>query len=93
MPRAGFKGRVCLDELVFFYKSSGDGRITEKDSTHPGFEERYAALRAHYERREKEQAEAKAKGTTAAYLIPRATPGSFRYEPEANLLSFTPRQP
>lgn len=91
MARAGFKGRVCLDELIFIYKSAGDGSATEKDSTHPGFDDRVAALKAHYARREKEQAAARAKGKTAEYLIRRPTPGSFRYSPSDNLLTFVPR--
>ena len=91
LARAGYKGRICVDELIFIYKSTGDGSATEKDSTHPGFNERVAALKAHYGRREKEQAAAKAKGKTAAYLIRQPTPGSFRYSSSDNLLTFVPR--
>lgn len=91
MARAGYRGRVCLDEMIFMHKSAGDGSATEEDSTHPGFDERIAALKAHYEKREKEQAAAKAKGKTADYLIRRPTPGSFQYSPSDNLLTFVPR--
>ncbi|MFM7314403.1 MAG: M48 family metalloprotease [Cyanobium sp.] len=48
--RAGFKGRPCQEELAFMHRSVGDGSITEAESTHPGYEERIAAMRAHYDR-------------------------------------------
>lgn len=91
LARAGYQGRVCLDEMVFLYKSAGNGSATEDDGTHPGFDERVAALKAHYEKREKEQAAAKAKGKTAEYLRRRPTPGSYQYSPSDNLLTFAPR--
>lgn len=48
MARAGYKGRICIDDLVFLHKSSGDGSATEPDSTHPGYDERIKELAAFY---------------------------------------------
>ncbi|MEB3332751.1 MAG: M48 family metalloprotease [Synechococcaceae cyanobacterium] len=91
LARAGYKGRVCVDEMIFMYKSTGDGSETEDDATHPGFDERLAALKKHYDRREKELAAAKAKGKMAEFLIRQPTSGSFHYSPGDNLLTFVPQ--
>jgi len=84
MARAGYKGRICLDDLLFMHHSVGDGSRTEADSTHPGFEERMAAMKAHYGQLERQaakgQPQRKVHGTT----------GSFRYNSSDNLLMFSP---
>ena len=54
LARAGYEGRVCQQELEFLHRSVGDGSITEPDSTHPGYEERLKAMRAHYDAMEKQ---------------------------------------
>jgi hypothetical protein len=41
-------------ELEFMARSIGDGSITEPESSHPGYEERLAALRAHYDAMEQQ---------------------------------------
>ena len=79
MARAGYKGRICLDDMVFLHKSSGDGSATEPNSTHPGYDERIKELSAFYTKLEK-QPPAKAGSTK----------GRFSYSPEDNLLSFVP---
>lgn len=86
MARAGYKGRICIDDLVFLHKSSGDGSATEPDSTHPGYDERIKELAAFYDKLEKEPpAKSSAKAS--------ATPGHFTYSPADNLLSFVPSKP
>ena len=47
LARAGYPDRICEQGLMFFHRSVGDGSITEPESTHPGYEERLAAMRAH----------------------------------------------
>ena len=79
VARAGYKGRVCLQDLEFMARSAGDGRPTEPSSTHPGYEERLAAMKAHYDRLEKQP------------LQPRHGPaGRFQYSRDDNLLTFQP---
>jgi len=80
LARAGYRGRVCLDEMEFMFRSVGDGSPTEPTSTHPGYEERIAAMKAHYVALEKKP------------LRPqRSTPGQFRYDSRDNLLTFMPQ--
>lgn len=79
MARAGYKGKVCLDGLIFTHKSSGEAYATEPESTHPGFDERYKAMASFYAKLEKKPP-VKASGT----------PGSFSYSRSDNLLSFIP---
>ena len=60
-------------------RSIGDGSATEPDSTHPGYEERLAAMTAHYDLLSRRPA--------------RALPGSrisLRYDRADNLLVLTP---
>jgi len=54
LARAGYPARICQHELEFMARSVGDASITESESTHPGYEERLAALRAHYDAMEKQ---------------------------------------
>tara|TARA_Y100001968_G_scaffold325558_1_gene366998 strand:+ start:974 stop:1849 length:876 start_codon:yes stop_codon:yes gene_type:complete len=42
--QAGFPKDTCLKALDFVYRHEGDGRETEKNSTHPGYEDRRKAL-------------------------------------------------
>ena len=81
VARAGFKGRVCLRDLEFMYRSIGDGSSTAPDSTHPGYEERLAAMAATYRQLE------------ASPPAPQpATPVAFAYDSQDNLLTMS-RQP
>ena len=80
LARAGFKGRVCEQELAFMHRSIGDGSATEPDSTHPGYEERLKAMRRHYD--------------ALARKPPRPQPstrGRFHYDAADNLLTFYPQ--
>lgn len=79
LVRSGYRGRVCLQDLKFMFRSIGDGSATEAESTHPGYEERIAALTAHYEALEKRPPQALAK-----------TRFSLHYERSDNLLTFSP---
>ena len=81
VARAGFSGRVCLEDIRFMHHSVGDGSATEDDSTHPGYEDRLAAITQHYNTRE------------ANPLSP--VPGRaarLSYDPETNLLTVTPHR-
>ena len=42
--KAGFPRDTCLKAFEFISRSDGDGRVTTKNSTHPGYEERRAEL-------------------------------------------------
>ena len=80
LARAGYPGRVCQQELEFMARSIGDGSITEPDSSHPGYEERLAAMRAHYDPLEKQPPP------------PKTSSGiSFSYSRSDNLLTMTQR--
>ena len=81
VARAGFSGRVCQDDIRFMHHSVGDGSATEDDSTHPGYEERLAAMKQHYDAREAEP------------LSPvLGRPARLSYDPEDNLLTLTPHR-
>lgn len=80
LARAGYPARICQQELMFMARSIGDGSITEPDSTHPGYEERLAAMRAHYDAMDKQPP------------VPEAsTRVSFSYNRSDNLLTLTPQ--
>ena len=53
LARAGYPTRVCQQELEFMARSVGDASSTKPESTHPGYEDRLAAMRAHYDVLEK----------------------------------------
>ena len=81
VARAGLSGRVCQDDIRFMHHSVGDGSATEDDSTHPGYEERLAAMKQHYDAREAEP------------LSPvLGRPARLSYDPEDNLLTLTPHR-
>ena len=80
LARAGYPARICQHELEFMARSIGDGSITEPESTHPGYEERLAAMRAHYDAMEQQP--------------PAAEPStriSTSYSRSDNLLTLTPQ--
>jgi predicted Zn-dependent protease len=80
LTRAGYPARLCQQELEFMARSIGDGSITEPESTHPGYEERLAAMRAHVDALEKQP--------------PAPEPGSrisTSYSRSDNLLTLTPQ--
>ena len=79
LARAGYPARVCQHELAFMARSVGDGSITEPDATHPGYEERLAAMRAHYDAMEKHPPAAET-----------STRISTSYSRSDNLLTLTP---
>jgi Zn-dependent protease with chaperone function len=80
LARAAYPARICQHELEFMARSIGDGSISEPESTHPGYEERLAALRAHYDAMEQQP--------------PAAEPStriSTSYSRSDNLLTLTPQ--
>jgi hypothetical protein len=80
LARAGYPARLCEQDLAFMARSIGDASITEPDSTHPGYEERLAAMRAHYADIEKQPPSPEA-----------STRVSFSYNRSDNLLTLTPQ--
>jgi hypothetical protein len=80
LARAGYSARLCEQDLAFMARSIGDASITEPDSTHPGYEERLAAMRAHYADIEKQPPSPEA-----------STRVSFSYSRSDNLLTLTPQ--
>jgi len=81
LARAGYPSRVCEQGLALMARSTGDGSRTQPDSTHPGYEERLAALQAHYNSLDKQPPKPQLN-----------TSGSFHYDRADNLLMFTPVQ-
>ena len=80
LARAGYRGRVCLQDLEFMYHSIGDGSKTDPDSTHPGYEERLAAMAAHYASLERKPP----RPQTSRRM-------SFSYNAVDNLFTMTPK--
>lgn len=80
LARAGYPARLCEQDLAFMARSIGDASITEPDSTHPGYEERLAAMRAYDHAIEKQPP-----STEASTLV------SFSYNRSDNLLTMTPQ--
>ncbi len=68
------------DDLAFMARSIGVASITEPGSTHPGYEERLAAMRTFYDVIEKQPPTAEV-----------STRVSFRYNRSDNLLTLTPQ--
>jgi predicted Zn-dependent protease len=81
LMRAGYKGRVCQQELEFMHRSIGDGSITEPESTHPGYEQRIKMMQAHYDTMEKQRTK-----------IQPHTLASYNYDRSDNLFTLTPRK-
>ena len=42
---AGFPKKTCLDELTFSHQIEGNGYETREESSHPGYNDRYSALK------------------------------------------------
>lgn len=80
LTRAGYPARQCEQELAFMARSIGDASSTEPDSTHPGYEERLSAMRAHYDAIEKQEPTSEVSSRV-----------SFSYNRNNNLLTMTPR--
>lgn len=80
LARAGYPARLCEQDLTFMARSIGYASITEPDSTHPGYEERLAAMRAHYDAIETQPPSPEA-----------STRVSFSYNRRDNLLTLTPQ--
>lgn len=80
LARAGYPARLCEQDLAFMARSIGDASNTEPDSTHPGYEERLAAMRTFYDAIEKQPPSAEA-----------STRVSFRYNRSDNLLTMIPQ--
>ena len=76
LARAGYPARVCQHEIDFMHRSVGDGSKTEETSTHPGYWERLAAIRSHYDELEKK--------TVKPQMGPAAV---FEYDPVDNYLT------
>ena len=81
LTRAGFPDRVCKEDIGFMHRSTGDGSTTADDSTHPGYEERLAAMERHYKARQ---------GKPLPPVTGRAA--QFSYDAGTNLLTMTPQR-
>ncbi len=77
--KAGYHKDTCLKALDFAYKYSGDGRATEKDSTHPGYEDRREKL-VNFLEAFKQNDDKK-----------ETTKGKWEYNRTLNTLSFIPK--
>lgn len=81
--RSGWGKETCLDEIEFMHRITGDGSITDSASTHPGFEERWQAL--------KQYAESE-KAATSIQSGAGVTRGTWTFDPQLNVLIFQPSQ-
>ena len=81
LARAGYPKRICEQELECLARSIGDGSATEAESTHPGYEERLAAMRSHDAAIEKKPPAAEP-----------STRVSTSYNRADNLLTLTPHR-
>ena len=82
LERAGYPKRICEQELAFMHRSVGDGSKTEPESTHPGYEDRLAALRRHYDSLQKRPIKPAPGGMAR-----------FSYNANDNMLTVTPQKP
>ena len=80
VARAGFPGRVCQNDISFSHRSTGNGSATKDDSTHPGYEDRLAAMTKYYDALEKKTVDTQ---SGPAALI--------RYHHNSNLLTVLPQ--
>jgi Zn-dependent protease with chaperone function len=81
VARAGFPDRTCQHDISFSYRSTGDGSATTEDSTHPGYDDRLAAMTKHYDALEKQPMQTES-GPAAL----------MRYDRDANLLVVRPQR-
>lgn len=79
--RAGYPADTCEQDLRFLHRSSGNGGVTEPDSSHPGLQERIEKLNAYIA--------GKPEGPAAEA----PTNGRWSYDSELNLLRFQPLAP
>tara|TARA_Y100001968_G_scaffold332252_1_gene389691 strand:+ start:4129 stop:4989 length:861 start_codon:yes stop_codon:yes gene_type:complete len=77
---SGLQGETCLRNLSFVYFMEGDGEETTKESTHLGYEDRYAALKEFLDEYDSK---------TEAKKI-EMTKGNWEYNRKLNTLTFTP---
>ena len=77
---SGMPRDTCLKAYDFFAKHEGTGEETKADSSHPGYEDRYAALSEFLEGKEGTAKDELAEGTT----------GQWKYNRGLNTLVFTP---
>ena len=77
--RSGQPKETCLDGIAFLHRTAGDGSITQPESTNPGFEERWNALKEHIESEAAEKMKQ-----------PARTSGLWQFNPEQNYLLFKP---
>lgn len=80
VARAGFPGRICQNDISFSHRSTGNGSATKDDSTHPGYEDRLAAMTKYYDALEKKPVDTQ---SGPAALI--------RYHHNSNLLTVLPQ--
>ena len=80
LAKAGYKGRICLKDIDFMYRSTGDGSATKPDSSHPGYDDRRKAMLANYIALEKNPP--KPENPSNRY---------FQYDKKDNLLLFIPK--
>jgi hypothetical protein len=78
--RAGYPADMCVHELKFSHRSSGQGAQTQPDSTHPGVQDRIALLNQYIA----------AKQGSIKPQPP--TRGQWLYEADLNVLRFLPQQ-
>jgi len=80
LARAGYDGRVCKNDIAFMHRSVGIATKTDDDSTHPGYEDRLAAMEKHY------------KAIEASPPAPQpGPPAQVTYDANANLLRVIPQ--
>lgn len=80
LARAGYDGRVCKNDIAFMHRSVGIATKTDDDSTHPGYEDRLAAMETHY------------KAIEASPPAPQpGPPAQLNYDANTNLLRVIPQ--
>jgi Zn-dependent protease with chaperone function len=78
--RAGYSKDTCIRGLEFLHRVSGDGSHTEPDSSHPGVEDRIAALEIY----------ANTPDSLLEIQKEEPTQGLWEYNANMNFLKFTP---
>lgn len=81
--RSGWDTEACLGEIEFMHRTLGDGSITDPESSHPGFEERWQALKQYAE---------SDKAATSIQNGGGVTRGTWSFDPQLNVLMFQPSQ-
>ena len=78
--RAGYPLDTCLDNTEFVYRIAGLGKSTKPKDTHPGYEDRVAAMKTFNEKLRKNPPDSDM----------RQTKGKWLYRRDLNTLTFTP---